>query len=350
MNLTSDPIRVGLLGTAHTAHAASYLAALAKIPGAALSGIYDDEAQRGEQFAAQFQTPYYPVLDDLLSQADLQGVIVCSETARHKDLVCAAARRGKHVLCEKPIAASRADAREMIAACRAAGVLLQTAFVCRFMPTVQAARRQVQAGEAGRVLGIVGGNRGIPPLPPVYPDWITDPVLAGGGALLDHSVHVTDAMRFILGSEVESVYAQAGVFRQPNLQVEDCALLSLNFQGGVVATVDPSWSLPANNPFQYDFYLRILCEKGTIHLDDTRQALEVVSDLPQARAVTAEPFGMDIDMQMVQHFVGCIRAGQNLFPAASGEDGLRALEIALAAYDSTRSCQPETVLSPEEEA
>ena len=330
------PLQIALLGCAHTGHAASYLSALQKIPGVHLAAIYDDDSRRGRSFANQFQAPFYTDVFELLAKEDLQAVLVCAQTADHRDLIVAAAQHGLPVLCEKPLAATLADAHEIIAACRNAGVLLQTALVSRFYPMVQTARGLVQSGESGRVLGITGGNRGIPPLPPAYPDWITDPQLAGGGALIDHSVHVTDAMRFILGKEVESVFAHTGTLFQPDLKVEDSALLSLAFTEGIIASVDSSWSLPTNNPYHYDFYLRFLTENGTIDLDDTRQALTIISNVPQERAVAAEPFGLDIDLAMLAHFIACVQAGKNLFPAASGEDGLRALEIALAGYQSIK--------------
>jgi predicted dehydrogenase len=339
-SLSGVEVRIGVISFAHTAHAISYSSALSRIEGVSLAAIYDEDSGRGREYARQFQTTFFSNPDKLLGQDDIQGVIVCSPTNLHRDLVCAAAQAGKHVLCEKPIATSIPDAQAMIAACSSAGVLFQIPFVCRFYPMVQAARKLVQSGEIGRVLGVVGGNRGCPPLPPVYPEWIADPIQAGGGALLDHSVHVTDAMRFIFEKEVSSVFAEKSIFHPPGLAVEDCGLLSLIFQNGIIGTVDPSWSIPENNPYHYDFYLRILGEKGTINMDDTRQALTVVSDYPTQRGVTAQPFGIDVDLEMVRHFIRCIRLGVNLFPAASGEDGLRALAIALAAYDSANKHEP----------
>ncbi len=338
--LSGSEVHIGVISFAHTAHAISYSSALSKMAGVSLAAIYDEDPGRGKQYASQFQTTFCSKLDELLDRDDIQGVIICSPTNLHRELACAAALAGKHILCEKPIATNIPDAKVMIAACNSAGVLFQIPFVCRFYPMVQAAKKLVQTGEIGRVLGVIGGNRGRPPLPSVYPDWITDPLRAGGGALLDHSVHVTDAMRFIFESEVTSVFAEKSIFHPPGLAVEDCALLSLSFQNGMIATVDPSWSIPENNPYHYDFYLRMLGEKGTINMDDTRQALTVVSDYPTQRGVTVQPFGIDVDLEMVRHFIRCIRLGENLFPAASGEDGLRALEIALAAYDSANKHEP----------
>src|SRR5690606_25274286 len=121
----------------------------------------------------------------------------------------------------------------------------------------------------------VGGNRGLPPLPPTYPAWITSPDEAGGGALIDHSVHVTDAMRYLTGAEVRSVSAEAATLFHPDLAVDDCALLLLTFDNEAVGSVDPSWSVPQANPWHYDFFLRIMGSDGAISIDDTQQRLRV---------------------------------------------------------------------------
>jgi predicted dehydrogenase len=337
--MTPDTLRLGLLGCAHIYHATSYSHALAQMPGAELAAIYDDVPERARHFAAQFGVPdVYPAPEPLLARADLDAVIVCSPTIQHAALVPAAARAGKHVLCEKPIATTLADARAIIQACESAGVQLHIAFVCRFYPMVLKAREMIRAGEIGQVRGLVGGNRGVPPLD--YPEWIRDPGQAGGGALLDHSVHVTDAMRFLAGAEVASVYAEAGKLVRPEFAVEDAALLLLRFQGGAVASVDPSWVVPAPNPYAYDFFLRIVGTEGTLDIDDRRQALRVVSEKAPARPVWLEPFGVDIDAALVRHFVECVRRGEPAPPYASGLDGLRALEIALAGYESARRAAP----------
>jgi predicted dehydrogenase len=342
--ISIDTIRVGILSFAHLAHAASYTRALVQTPGVEVAAICDEEPERGQMAAQRFGVPdFYPTPEALLARDDIQAVVVCSPTDAHAALVIAAARAGKHVLCEKPIATRLADARAMIEACRVARVQLHLAMVCRFYPMVQAAKAAIDSGQIGPVYGAIGGNRGVPPLPPSYPPWITDPAQAGGGALMDHSVHVTDAMRYLLDSEVESVFAESGTMFHPGLAVDDCGLILLKFRNGVAASVDPSWSIPAGNPYHYDFYLRLLGAEGLISLDDTRQALFVSSDSVSGRGAFLEPFGVDIDAEMVRHFIRCIRQGEELPPRASGEDGLRALEIALAAYESARRGQSVTL-------
>lgn len=336
--MVEGTLKIGIISYAHPHHAAAYTHALTQIAHVQVAAIYDEDADRGCAYAQHFGVPnYYSTLAPLLERPDIHAVVVCSANDDHAEHVIAAAESGKHVLCEKPIATRLADAQAMIDACQQAGVQFHVAFPSRFMLEVQQAKQMIGNNEIGSVFGIVGGNRGRPPLPPAYPAWITQAAHAGGGAVLDHSVHVTDAMRFVTGAEVETVCAEIGTLFNENLQVDDCGLLLLKFRNGIAASVDPSWAIPHANPFHYDFYLRITGTDGLIALDDTQQALRVSTDTRQERGVVWEAFGSNPDLEMVRHFVSCIRTGETVSPGASGEDGLRALEIALAAYESART-------------
>jgi predicted dehydrogenase len=230
----------------------------------------------------------------------------------------------------------------MIASCESAGVQLHLAFVSRFLPMVGRARDAVRDGRLGELIGLVGGNRGRPPLPPAYPEWITSPVEAGGGALIDHSVHVTDVMRHVSGLEVAAVSAEAGALLW-DCGVDDVALLSLRFSdgaGGVraVGSIDPSWSVPADNPWDYDFYLRLVGTEGSFDLTDTAESLSVVSGQGAgSRGLRLASFADDPDAAMIEGFVSSVRSREVADPCATGYDGLKALEVALAGYESAAS-------------
>jgi predicted dehydrogenase len=341
--MSEQRIGIGFLGVDHLLHAGSYAAALGRTGGVDLVGIYDEDPGLGRAFAQAHGIPdCYTSPAELLARGDLHAVVVCSPTDTHASLVTAAARYGKHVLCEKPISTALADGQAMVDACAAAGIQFHVAYTSRFYPVLQEAKRLIAARRLGEVVGIRGGNRGCPPLPSYgeHPGWLLEPGRAGGGALIDHSVHVTDAVRYLLEDEIESVFAETGTLLHPALPVEDCALLLLKLRGGAVVSVDPSWSIPANNPYHYDLYLHILGTLGTLSVDDTRQALRVVRDGAAGRGVVREPFGVDIDASLVRKFVQSVRQGQLLEPCASGLDGLRSLEIALAAYQSSQTGQP----------
>lgn len=325
------PVGVAILGCAHTPHAWSYARALTASSEAELVGVYDPDERLAESLTRDFSVPYHADAAALVERPEVAAVVVCSATVEHRALVELAAARGRHVLCEKPLATTLPDAQAMVSACADAAVQLHTAFVSRFHPLVTSTRAAVRAGDLGDLVGMVGGNRGRPPLPPHYPDWITDPARSGGGALMDHSVHLTDVMRHVSGQEVTRVSAEVGA-QLWDCGVDDVALMSLVFDGGAVATVDPSWSVPANNPWDYDFFLRLVGTAGSLSVDDVAESLRLVGNgAPGMRLV---PVGIDVDALMVEAFVASVRAGEILEPCATGEDGARALEVALAGYAS----------------
>ncbi|MBI3961683.1 MAG: Gfo/Idh/MocA family oxidoreductase [Deinococcus sp.] len=326
-------MRVGMMSYAHL-HAYKYSAVLKGLEGASLVAIADEQPARARQAAKRFEVEQvYSDYQELLDCSDIDAVVICSPNAQHAAQAVAAARAGKHILCEKPLATTVADAQRMIAAAQQAGVILQTAFVCRYDWTLVLAREKVLAGAIGKPLALSGFNRGNCP-----PGWFTDPEQAGGGAVLDHSVHLTDLFRWFLDDEVEEVYAQAGTLFHPKLKVDDCGLLSLRFRSGVIASVDPSWSRPPSFPTWGDFFLTILGTKGVLSTSDARQVVSVYGSQRGRQRLVWEPWGADYDQAMVEDFIASIC--QQRPPHASGEDGLRALEIALAAYQSAKSGRP----------
>ncbi|WP_051548719.1 Gfo/Idh/MocA family protein [Nocardioides sp. URHA0032] len=330
--MNGTPTRVAILGAAHMGHAWAYARALTRSPHAQVVGIHDVEPEHTRWIRQDFGIEAAGDADELVESAD--AVLVCSANADHRAHVELAARHGRHVLCEKPIATTLEDAHAIVAACDAAGVQLHLAFVSRFLPVVARARDAVRAGRLGDLIGVVGGNRGRPPLPPAYPAWITDPVAAGGGALIDHSVHVTDVMRHVTGLEVAEVSAEAGALLW-DCGVDDVAVVSLRFENGAVGSIDPSWSVPADHPWDYDFHLRLVGTEGALDLNDLAESVQVVSTRDGGpRGLRYASFAEDADRAMIEGFLTSVRTGVHQEPGADGADGVRALEVALAGYRS----------------
>jgi predicted dehydrogenase len=326
---------VAIIGCAHRPHAWSYARALSGLGTASLAGVYDEDPALGHSVADDFGAPWTDDLPALLGSGTVDAVVVCGPTAQHRAHIELAAAAGMHVLCEKPLATTVEDAIAAIDACRRAGVQLHTAMVSRFLPHVRRVKGLIDAGELGEVVGARAGNRGRPPLFPHYPSWITTPDQSGGGALIDHSVHLTDLLRHLTGREVTAVSAETGTLLW-SAGVEDCALLSLTFEGGAVAGLDPSWSVPANNPWDYDFFLRLVGTTGSVDLDDLAESVRLVSRRA-GDGLRLVGFADDPDTAMIECFCASVLGGEPLTPSASGEDGLRALEVALAGYASAAS-------------
>lgn len=332
--MSRPEIRVALLGCAHIPHARSYARALSRSGTGRLVAVYDSSSEARLRLSAEFNVPAVAEPQLLFDDYAAQAVIVCGATAEHRTMVELAAANRAHVLSEKPLACSVADGRAMVQACRRAGVQLHTAFVCRFYPIVLEARKLIQAGELGELRGIVGANRGTPPLAPRYPAWITDPGQAGGGALIDHGVHVVDAMRFLSGANVTRVAAEVGTLFT-ELEVDDSALLSVVFDNGMVGSIDPSWSVPPGNPWSYDFFLRILGTEGSMSIVTGAESLKVAARI-DGRDYSEVSFEPDIDAAMIENFLDSVQGGRLLDPSATGEDGICALQVASAAYESFR--------------
>ena len=322
--------RIGMLSAAH-GHASSYATQLQAIEGVELAGIADDDAARGEAFAARFGTRVFPTAEALLAE-QLDGVVICSENSRHRPLVELAAQHTRHILCEKPIATTLADAQAMIDTCAAQDARLQIAFPVRFSAPVIALKQLLDEQALGKIYSVKATNRGTMP-----GGWFVDPALAGGGAVIDHTVHVVDLLRWFWNAEVTEVYAEVGYdLLHPGLGIDDAGMLSFKLSTGAYATLDTSWSRPKSFPTWGDVTIEVVGERGLIRLDAFRQQVTVYSD----RAGKAQwmEWGSNIDLGLMRDFVVMIRTGRE--PSITGQDGLKALEVALAAYRSAEVGQP----------
>lgn len=326
-------LQIGILSFAHM-HAASYAAALAAHPHATLVGLADPEAARGREMAARFGTAFFESDAALLDQP-LDGVIVTSENVHHRALVEQAVAAGvKTILCEKPLATTLEDARAMTKLCTGSGVRLATAFPCRYAPAFQRLRARVQASAIGEVLAIRGTNRGSMP-----GGWFTDRALSGGGAVIDHTVHVADLNRVLLGREATEVQAEIGngFYHQ---DWDDTGFLTIKYDGGVFATLDTSWSRPKTYPTWGDVTMQVVGTDGIVDMDMFAQNLVHYDD--NAPRVSWSHWGSGMDAGLVADFLR-LAGGEDAPDLATGEDGLRALAVALAAYRSAEAGQPVAV-------
>jgi len=188
-----------------------------------------------------------PTLDALLVDSGVEAVYVATPNHRHTEVVEACAAAGKHVLCEKPMAVTLGDARRMVAACEAAGVLFATAFDQRF----HAAHRRLRGLVAEGALGVVSQARVHYAcwLPADWSadNWRVDPRRAGGGALIDLAPHGIDLIPMLLGDDWESL---VGLVQRKvhGYDVDDGAVLVGRTRGGVVASIQVAYNCPDSYP------------------------------------------------------------------------------------------------------
>lgn len=333
-----SPLRIGVLSFAHT-HAISYLAALRAMPDVEVVGTDPDGTStgtdlvdlRGRELAEALDVPYVDTVEDLLAQG-VDAVVVTSENARHRALVEQAAAAGAHVLCEKPLATTWEDGLAMRAAADAAGVLLMVAFPVRFAGTFVRLSATKRAGRLGEVLSVRGANNGMLPL---TRSWFTEPELSGGGAIVDHVVHIADLLDALLdGTPAVTVTAVTNrVLHAARARAETAGLVTITYADGTIAAIDCSWSRPDTSPTWGGLALTVVGTEGSVDVDFFRPSVRGL-EAASGRSVVL-PYGPDFDAAMLDTFVAAVRSGEQPQPDAAV--GLRTLAVVLAAQESAAS-------------
>jgi len=324
-----NKLKFGMISFAH-GHAFSYFHELHALSEVEIIGIADVDYQRVESLVTKHCISYYEDYHQLLD-TDIDAVVICSENVYHAEMTIAAAKKGKHVLCEKPLGIRVDEMQAMIDVCRENSVQLMTAFPCRYLASVIQAKKAIDRGDIGDIVAIKGTNRGSFP-----GGWFADPKLSGGGALLDHSVHVMDLMNWFIPSEVKEVYAYTATLFQPNSNVEDTGMIHVKFQNGAFGVIDTSWSRKSAFPEWGDVTMEIIGTKGIVSVDAFAQCNELYG--AEIGKGHRKFWGDNMDTYMVRDFVKALIRGENV--PVSGEDGLRSAQVALAGYRSLTAKQP----------
>ena len=294
---------------------------------AELVAIADEDEARGEAKYREFGaknlfTDYRKMLEGNLVDA----VIIASENSRHLEHVTASAEAGKHIICEKPVCISESEIETMRSSVKSktGRVFFQTAFVMRYDATVLEVKRKLDSGTLGAIRAISATNHG------KFPGgWFGDKELAGGGAIMDHTVHAADLVRFFTADEFACVRAYQGKNIRREIGVEDNAMLYANLKrSGAPVSIDCSWSRLESWPVWGDVTMEIVCEKGLVKLDCFRPHINVGA----AGKFSWHGLGEDLSEKMIRAFCQAIEAKAE--PHASFEDGAKASLLALAAYRS----------------
>ena len=224
---------------------------------AKLVAVMDVVADGAREVAAEFDAACHGTVDDMLGDADVQALYVATPNHLHKDQVIAAACAGKHVLCEKPLANTVSDIKEMIEACKKAGVLLGIGFMMRFNVYHRKIRDMIEQGALG--VPVLARGQMTCWYPPIDGAWRQDPALGGGGALVDLGSHVVDVLETLFG-RTRSVSARC-CNRVHDYPVEDTVVLLLEFESGVPAVVDLSFAVPDEAS---EFVLEVYGSNGAV--------------------------------------------------------------------------------------
>lgn len=279
----------------------------------AVADLNEDAAcALGEKYGAD----YYRDPTDLIRRDDVEAISICTPTVTHAKIALEAIEAGKHVLVEKPMTSTVAEAESLIAAAEKAGVKLTVGFVERFNPGVIEALRLVREGKIGEII-LARAHR-----VSRYPLRISDV-----GVVKDLAIHDADIMRQLFGADPETVYATAG-----NLvhSFEDYANIILRFPGNRSAFIETNWLTPRKIR-----RLILTGSEGLITVEFITQEVTVEDDEGRYQPFLQpqEPLTLELES-----FVEAILEDKP--PAVSGEDGLKALRICEAALESARTGKP----------
>jgi predicted dehydrogenase len=311
-------------------HAAAWAATDAEIV-----GFVTKDTVTGPRLAAQYQAKIYLDLPAML--ADVDVVDICTPTHLHEEMVLTAAAAGKDILCEKPLARTLPQAQKMIAACAAAGVKFMVAHVVRFFPEYAQAKAQVAAGTIGKP-AVLRLTRGTFQPKKAADNWFVE-FEKSGGMMLDLMIHDLDYARWVAG-DVATVFAKniSSSFAGADA---DHGLAILTHRSGTISHVEGSWAYP---PPLFRTRFEIAGDNGWLQYSSEEMAAiqlhlrpeqdEEIPDVP----LPGSPLSEDPYTTEIKAFYDCLV--EDTAVPVSGEDGLAALQIALAAIESAQNGRP----------
>lgn len=271
---------------------------------------------------------YFTEYDRLLRRDDIEAVDICLPHDLHSIVAIAAAERGKHVLCEKPIARTLDEADAMIRAAQRMGVVLMIGENYRFLPEVARAKELISNGVIGDIFLAKADCIGFPgDLAPS--GWKFDASRVGGGVVIDSGIHYVDTMRWLVG-EVSSVTAFLNRLIRKEISGEDTGCLLFKHAGGAISVLTLTWA--ARRPMDEHLF-KLYGSMGTI-VNAEAGVLVLAGDKPdEISKIEVEP--RDSFSAEIEHIADCIVEGRH--PLVDGPEARRDLELVLAAYTSAKT-------------
>ncbi len=332
-----EKIRVGIIGAGRIGrvHATNLTY---RIPEADLVAVSDIVGEAAEKLAGELGVPAaYQDHRRILDDKAIDAVFICSSTDTHAPFIEQAAEAGKQIFCEKPIALDLAAIDRALAAVQRAGVKLMVGFNRRFDPSFRRVREAVAAGEIGEphILRITSRDPAPPPL--AY-------IQVSGGIFLDMTIHDFDMARYLMGREVESVYAAGGVLVDPAIGQAgdvDTAVITLHFAGGALGVIDNS----RRAVYGYDQRVEVFGSGGVVSADNAYPNTVQIGNAQRVHRDLPLNFFMERYTESYVHevraFVECIL--HDTPPPVTGLDGRTAVVIGYAAKRSLAEKRPVTI-------
>lgn len=328
----------GIIGLGDIAER-NFVPALVEAADAELHSAVSRSPDKAKAFAAKHKLARaFDSLDEMLADPQLDAVYIATPNALHAEQTIAAAKAGKHVLCDKPMALTVADGERMIEAADRHKVKLAVAFRNRYHPSHVDTRRHVMAGDLGEIQYakaqlFVGGKRGH------WQGWRRDPALGGSGSIVGQAVHPVDLMRFILDDEVVELRCVTDE-HPPERPVDEMTFTILTFRNGAHATIASGALVPNsdNDVAVYGSKAKILC-KGTLGTPKPGKPQEIIIEGDAAGIKVdcpASDTAITRTTRLIEDFNKSIR--ENTDPVTiSAQNGVQMVRLANAMLESSRT-------------
>ena len=249
----SKKIKIGMIGAGAIAQA--YAQSLTNCEHAELAAVVDVRKEAAEAVAESHGCFAVTDYKKLLETTDVDAVLVCTPPITHPEICIHFLEKGIHVLCEKPLAVDSESAQSMVAAAEESGALFTMASKFRYVEDIKKAHALVQSGILGDLIQFENTFAGHVDM---RTRWNSDPMISGGGVMIDNGTHSVDIARYLLGplAEIQAVEGK----RIQDLPVEDTVRIFARTEKGVMANIDLSWSLNKQSPE----YISLYGSQGTI--------------------------------------------------------------------------------------
>ncbi|OII13379.1 Gfo/Idh/MocA family protein [Curtobacterium sp. MCBA15_008] len=339
--MPTDPtIRVGLIGGGGIAtfHIAGYQQHADVIR---ITAVADAVAATAEARGAELGVPHFTDYVEMLERADVDAVDICLPHHLHRDAIVAAARAGKHVLCEKPLCLTPEEARDVQAAVTEAGVTLMCAHNQLFLPAVAAAKELIDSGALGTVYEVRTTDSFRNEFDPSNMGWRAHAAQSGGGELIDTGYHPSYLLMHLAGGVPVQATAMLSTHRLRFMEGEDSAQALFRFDNGSVGQLVTSWAYePAAGTERFS----VVGELGALTSDGTTLRWDLLDGTSETRTFDeVDTFAAEIGA-----FGVCLRDGTR--PIHTEREGIAVLGMILAAYEGARSGTIAPVLRVDEVA
>jgi predicted dehydrogenase len=344
-----NTLKVGIIGLGHL-HPVSYMPHFITCEKTTVVAASDEKEFLRSSFKEQFNTNVYSTWQEMLDNEELDLAYIFLPHSDCAEAAIACAKRNIHIVVEKPVAHTSADAKKIAEACRANNVLFSTPYLWRYHPVVRKMKEAIDSGILGTIVGCEGrcAAGGLHRYIDGHSEWMLDKEKSGGGPMYNLGVHWIDLYRWLLDSEITEVTGK-NVHINKNYNIEDNSFAIASFENGSTLALDISYTVPDSYPYGRDLYLSLRGTEGTMSFapsfEGTQQTLFICSNNKKFGGAPRQT--IRFELEAVPGYVGSLgleyvnEIADNILtgkaPFIGGDDAVKVLQVVEAIYESDQA-------------